>query len=149
MEEKARVAYIDIAAGIMIIWLLIYHALWPMYKSDVLCAVPFLFFFMPWFFYKSGYFFSPKALSETFKNDAIKLLKTYVVWSLIGYVCYILQHFFYYNSLSFTEIVYNPLRSLCFYGLIPLNTPLWFLPVLFMVHQLANLLCKCGNLLWI
>ncbi len=54
--ERKRIKYVDLSAGIMILWMMLGH-----------CGIPgthyghyfhrLLFFFMPWFFYKSGYFF--------------------------------------------------------------------------------------------
>lgn len=146
-SNRERVGYIDTAAGIMILWLLWYHALWPLYKGDVLNIVPYLFYFMPWFFYKSGYFFSPKPTREVVRSDAAKLLKQYVIWSIIGYVLYIVQLFFYSDTITYREVLYSPIRNLIFIGAVPINRSLWFIPVLCIVHLLATVLNRETNLL--
>lgn len=144
-KRNNRIAYWDLGAGIMIIWLLYYHALYPIYGKDILDTMPFLFYFMPWFFYKSGYFFQPKSLKDNFKRDAKKLLLQFAIWSLIGYVCYIVYHYFLYHDLSLRMILYVPIRSFILGGSIPINAALWFLLTLFIVRQVANfVLHKCN-----
>ena len=144
---RERVEYIDTAAGIMILWLLWYHALWPLYEREVLSVVPWFFYFMPWFFYKSGYFFSPKPIREVVRKDSTKLLKQYAIWSIIGYALYIVQLFYYSDTITFREVVYSPLRNLIFIGAVPINRSLWFIPVLCVVHILATILSRKANLL--
>lgn len=143
-----RLEHIDIGAGIMILWLLWYHALWPIYESRVLETIPWLFFFMPWFFYKSGYFFTSKPIKATIKKDAGKLLWQYMIWSIIGYAYYIVSLYL-YDELTLKTIIYRPLHSLFAVGAVPANRSLWFLPILFVVHQMVNVLSRKISLLWI
>lgn len=66
---KGRIAHIDMAAGIMILWMMLGH----IGASQLGYCTPqfvqflgrFLFFFMPWFFFKSGMFFSLSAARIT------------------------------------------------------------------------------------
>lgn len=148
-QNTKRLSYVDIGAGVMIIWLLYYHALYPMYEREILNVFPWLFYFMPWFFYKSGYFFKPKSLKESAKKDAGKLLKQFVIWSAIGYVVYILCHIFLFDDLSLRNAFYTPVRSLLLGGSIPLNNALWFLLTLFVVRQIATILTPKFNALLI
>ena len=76
-----RFKYLDIASGIMIIWVLLYHALYPMLELNILSKIPFLYFFMPWFFYKSGYMFNVNTNKELFRKDFRKLLLPFAFWS--------------------------------------------------------------------
>ena len=139
IQNKNRLSYIDIGAGVMIIWLLYYHALYPMYEREILNVFPWLFYFMPWFFYKSGYFFKPKSLKENARKDAGKLLKQFIIWSAIGYAVYIVCHIFLYNDLSLRLAFYTPIHSLLLGGSIPLNNALWFLLTLFVVRMIATI----------
>ena len=148
IQNTNRLSYVDIGAGVMIIWLLYYHALWPMYEREILNVFPWLFYFMPWFFYKSGYFFKPKSLKESIKKDAGKLLKQFAIWSAIGYVVYILCRIFLFDDLSLRNAFYTPLRSLFLGGSIPLNSALWFLLTLFVVRQIALVVTPKCNALW-
>ena len=85
--ERTRLPWLDFASGIMILWMIVYHAIyfsWSYALGDIseatnlmqipsgvraflndgkleilnpCVAFPWLHFFMPWFFYKSGQFF--------------------------------------------------------------------------------------------
>lgn len=138
-EEKinSRISYWDLGAGIMILWLLYYHALYPMYGREILNVFPYLFFFMPWFFYKSGYFYTPNPLKENAYRDARKLLKQFVVWGAIGYLCYMLHHYLLYDDVTMRMAFYTPVRSLLLGGAVWGNSALWFLLTLFFVRQVA------------
>ena len=146
-EEKinSRISYWDLGAGIMILWLLYYHALFPIYGKEILNVIPWFFYFMPWFFYKSGYFFQLKPIKENSKKDAKKLLGQFAIWSLIGYVSYIVYHYFLYHDLSVRMAIYSPIRTLLLSGSIPINAALWFLLTLFLVRQAANILLSKYN----
>jgi len=78
-----RLKYLDIASGIMIVWLLLFHALYPMLGDNICGKVPYLYFFMPWFFYKSGMMFEVKSEKELMIKDTKKLLKNYLFGLLL------------------------------------------------------------------
>lgn len=46
---------------------------------------PGMFFFMGWFFYKSGMYFKPKPTLELCKKDSRRLLLPYVVFGMFGW----------------------------------------------------------------
>ena len=59
MQEK-RFQHTDLAAGILILWIIIFHAIngcKVFGTTDARVALPYLTFSMPWFFYKSGQFY--------------------------------------------------------------------------------------------
>ncbi len=144
---KERISYVDLGAGIMILWMILGHAIMaagfvgePFRPSGITDYVPnILFFFMPWFFYKSGQFFSKRLFREELKKDWDKLIRQFLLWSAIGYVSYLIS-LVVYDSLTFRSIVYLPIRHFIFGGVIELNQPLWFLFTLFGVRQIANIL---------
>lgn len=134
-----RIEWVDLASGIMILWLLFFHALYPSIGANITGEIPFLYFFMPWFFFKSGMFFKIKESKLEFKGNFKKLmLDGFIKWSIIGYVAYILEHWLIYDDLTARLAFYSPARSLMLGGCIPLNTALWFLPVLFVIRQSFN-----------
>ena len=94
---------------------------------------------MPWFFYKSGQFFQKRPWKEQLNKDARKLLRTFVIWSVIGYVMFLafgmLQH-----TLSLRSATYSIIRGLFLTGKVPINEPLWFLLTLFGVRLMANII---------
>ena len=118
---KSRLPYLDFGAGIMILWMVIFHILgtiwsfelngyWEVSDLSLLpegakatinkagkieclnpCILfPYLNFFMPWFFYKSGQFFKQQKISNLWQRDWQKLFKPFLFWSVVGYVMYIL-----------------------------------------------------------
>ena len=166
--SKQRIPYIDFAAGIMILWMIIYHAigraldlplvgLWgisdaslipegakafinaegKLERINVCVLFPYLSFFMPWFFYKSGQFFEKRPIKESLTKDARKLLLTFVIWSAIGYVMFLLFGVL-NHSLTLKGATYSIARGLFLTGKVPINEPLWFLLTLFGVRFIAN-----------
>lgn len=164
-----RIPHIDLAAGVMILWMITYHAIGYSWSFELQefwgikdiyqlpeglhvfinvegkleplnpCVIfPYLCFFMPWFFYKSGQFFRKRPWKEQLNKDARKLLLTFVIWSVIGYVMFLafgmLQH-----TLTLRSATYSIVRGLFLTGKVPLNEPLWFLLTLFGVRFMANL----------
>lgn len=169
MSTKSnRIEYIDLASGIMILWMIVAHAisaawgyelvgLWstndPTSLPDGIhafinsegkleainpCVVyPWLHFFMPWFFYKSGQFFTKRSVKELWKKDWNKLLKTFVIWSAVGYVFFLFLGWL-TDSLTLRSATYSIIRGLFLRGYIPINNALWFLLTLFGVRMVAN-----------
>lgn len=166
--KAERLPWLDFASGIMILWMIIYHAivvawgyeardLWGITdasslpegmhafinsegKLEVLnpcVAFPWLHFFMPWFFYKSGQFFNKTNTKDLWKKDSQKLLKTFVIWSAVGYVFFLLFSLL-DDSITLRGCTYSILRHLFLCGEIPINGPLWFLLTLFGVRFVAN-----------
>ena len=119
---------IDAVAGIMIIYMIAWHfGILPKEK-------PFdcLFFFMPWFFYKSGIFYKKKNIRDYIIKGVKKLLYPYVIFSFLGWCIYCLCLFF-ENDVIITHYILTPLKELVMCGAIQGNLPLWFLLTLFCV----------------
>jgi len=144
--QSTRIKYLDIASGIMVIWVLVFHAIYPMYGTDELKVIPWFYYFMPWFFYKAGMMFKPKDSKQEWKNSAKKLLVTFAVWSFIGWLAHIGWHLF-AGDLTPRMAFYSPLRSLLLSASVPLNGALWFLPILFLVRGIGNWLLRKNILL--
>ena len=142
MSEK-RLTYLDIASGIMTIWVIVFHAIYPMYGTDELKVIPWLYYFMPWFFYKAGMMFHPKEMKREISNGWNKLLKTFIIWSIIGWLAHVGWHWF-VGDLTARVAFYSPLRSLVFKAQVPINGALWFLPILFIVRIIGNWLLNKG-----
>ena len=148
MSEK-RLLYLDIAAGIMTIWVMVYHAIYPMFGTDELKVFPWLYYFMPWFFYKAGMMFHPKEMKKEITGGWNKLIVTFIIWSFIGWLAHIGWHWF-AGDLTPRIAFYSPLRSLIFKAEVPLNGALWFLPILYLVRIIGNwLIGKNVRIEWI
>ena len=156
MNERYK--HIDLGAGIMILWMIIYHA-WQaglcleeaqriaecggewMEISNPMQTFPFLLFFMPWFFYKSGMFFRIRPAKELFIYDCKKLIKPFVIWSLVGYVCYVVMCLL-DGTATLHRLTYSVIRGAFLTERIPINKVLWFLMTLFFVRQISNVALK-------
>lgn len=114
------------------------HILVESHYPNFLCHFGGLYFFMAWFFYKSGYFFNPDGGAIAgIRNDAQKLLKPFLIWTMIGLVLE-WPYLIYYENFSFRTIVYSPIRSLLLNGYTWSNLPIWFLLSLFIVRQISR-----------
>lgn len=168
-----RISYIDLGAGIMILWMVLGHTvgtatgmeialhdLWQVTDASLIpegvhaiinregkiqgmglgSFIPsFLFFFMPWFFYKSGQFFHKRSIKDEWKKDWNKLMRQFLIWSAIGYVLFITFRLW-NGGLTLRSATYSMLRSFFLNGYIDCNLPLWFLFSLFIVRQVANII---------
>ncbi len=129
-----RSAHIDLAAGIMLAWMILGHtASHASYAGIFPIIGKYLSFFMPWFFYKAGMFYRDKSIKERAIGGAKKLLVPFLIYSLLGqffyYICLIVEH-----NVSFRSFVYQPLRSLFVTECLPGNGALWFLVVLYLIN---------------
>ena len=93
ITKQERTQFYDLAGGILILWIMAFHAMnncKVFGEADARVVLPFLTFSMPWFFYKSGLFFKVMPLREGVAKDVRKLLIPFLKWSLIGYILYLL-----------------------------------------------------------
>lgn len=137
IENYKRESYIDVIAGIMISWMILGHCRY--FSHTTLPFFKFLGFYMPWFFYKSGMFFTTQRTKELIKKDAKKLLRFFIIYSAIGWcvwsVCGLAD-----GSLGPKECFIQPFHQFLHHGSIEANGALWFLLGLFIVRQFSNLL---------
>lgn len=134
MVDKKRLSYIDAVAGLMIGWMILGHCSYFSHYS--LSFFKYLGFYMPWFFYKSGMFFSPKKQGELLRKDVFKFIRYYAVYCFLGWciwaICSII------NGSSILTCIVSPVNSFIRYGSITGNGALWFLLSLFFVRQASN-----------
>ena len=138
MADKERLTYIDAVAGLMIGWMILGHCSYFSHYS--LSFFKFLGFYMPWFFYKSGMFFSPKKRGELFWKDVHKFIRLYVVYCFLGWIIWAI--FSIINGSSIVNCIVSPVNSFVFNGAVTGNGALWFLLSLFFVRQASNVALK-------
>lgn len=145
MSETKRKSYIDVVAGFMILWMVIDHCRFitgmgiPLIKY--LPVEKLLGFYMPWFYYKSGLFFSHKNQPDLFRKDTSKFLRYYIIYSFLGWSIWCVCGYF-DNSLQSSDFFVIPLNNFIKKGSITGNGPLWFLISLVCVRQIANIVIK-------
>lgn len=153
-----RDSSLDTIAGIMTIYM-IYSHICPWVGISPLPHVgQFLFFFMAWFFYKSGMFFHNISFSECYKKGIQRLIIPYIIFSIIGWFMFFIRDVI---KQEITEQYFiNSLRQILHEGAVAGNAPLWFLFTLFcvriifyLVHKLKQysviLICFSGILAYI
>lgn len=139
-----RDVQIDVISGIFIIYMVYYHICQYCGRASILHPV--FFFFMPWFFYKSGMYFKHNSnYAEMLKKDARTLLIPYISFGAIG----LLVHFLIIaiqGDTNWIHYVSFP-KHILLYEIIPGNAPLWFLISLFIVKNTYNFLVDKINFL--
>lgn len=140
-----RVLYLDNLSGLLIVQMIIL-----VHIRIIAAQIPdnsFLYdlqsvfvFFIPWFFFKSGMFYKRKGIFVSLKHDAKKLLWTYLLFSLFAYAmqvgCTLISH----EPLTSNRLLWWQLDGLCSYASVPWNQALWFLPIMFIVKNVFNVI---------
>ena len=139
---KQRDTSLDIICGLLIIHMILEHIFFSFVLLRDSGAFQWerhiLFFFMPWFFFKNGMFYKQNCeLKIGMIKDFHRLIVPFLVWSLIGEVCWCLSEYLNGNFNYFES-----LKSLPINGHTKGNPALWFLLSLFMVRQLFSVVSR-------
>lgn len=129
--KSNRDTSLDAVCGLFIIYMITRHAFqWSGCRDDYFYkdSGNWLYMFLPWFFYKSGMFHKEGNTKVMIKHDAYKLLKPYILYTIIGSIIYFL-FLYLHGRLHFTELS-DTIRDIRIYGSCKGNVPLWFLPCL-------------------
>ncbi len=143
-NQQVRISSVDMAAGILILWIMSFHAMngsKVFGEVDARVALPFLTFSMPWFFYRSGQFFEVLSPRERLAKDTRKLLIPFILWTAIGYLVHLTMQAI-DGTFTWQNCVVEPLRTFSIYGYIPSNVPVWFVLTLFFVRIFSNALLR-------
>lgn len=100
-----------------------------------------LFFFMSWFFFKSGMFFREESIKQTLLKGIKRLIVPYIFFSIIGQLVFWAMWVMQGNEVDI-DYVLRPLRTLLHEGAVVGNSPLWFLLTLFLVRLIFIFLYK-------
>ena len=130
----------DIVAGILIIRMILGHymSMCELKSTYLFESTNILFFYMPWFFFKSGMFCSkerkdPRAF---LKNNTRKFLIPFCVFSVFGTVIAISSTMI--TGSSIVSEIQTDFITFLFHGSTKWSAPLWFLISLFLVRVLFN-----------
>lgn len=138
MSNKTRDDSLDFIAGFFILYVILYHCLqWAgLQKSLLFELMKYLGFFMPWFFFKGGMFFKPQDAKSALINSSKRLLRPFILWSLIGHCVYMICIF--NDPIHIDSLLLNPLKQILKLGSCSGNLPLWFLLSLLGIRVLFN-----------
>lgn len=150
MKTAARDISFDFVSGIMILWVIILHIAQHLNCEwkPVWWFIDFLYFAMPWFFFRSGYFHKsgysvPKCLHFSYK----KILQPYIVFALLGTVL-CLPLYLVNNPQSALGTIMAILKQLYSKGAPFGNLPLWFMLSLF-TTKILFVIIENFRILWI
>lgn len=131
---------LDAICGLFIVYMIIGHAFqWAHIEDDDFQVnLSYVFYmFMAWFFFKSGMYhieISPKPAVIKYSK---KLLLPWFVYGIIGEL---LHYIIIYQkgTLSWRQIILDPIRDIYYQGTMGGNLPLWFLLSLFAVKIIIS-----------
>lgn len=123
--EKRRDVTIDIAKGIGIILVVFSHLTFNGQMQRILVHS----FNMPLFFIISGYLFKEKKLKEVFKKG----IKSYIIPAYILLLLDIVKECIMQKSIFIFDNFFEFLKTITLSGGVMGNSPLWFLPTIFVV----------------
>lgn len=134
MLEKKRINWIDIANGIAISLIAIFHISQNKYINTVIIS-----FALPTFAFISGYLFKPKGIKENFKRRIITLIVPYLIIGTLELIYYwLFECRFREHTCNFLQSVLGLLSG--YYDWLEFNVHLWYLPFFFMLTNLYNFL---------
>lgn len=140
---------LDFISGILIIHMILGHTMARPFILTFNYLQCFLFFYMPWFFFKSGMFFRKDDDFRSFaKKKAERLIKPFLFFSLLGEPIFYLDSFLSGVPLSNWYHYIASVRSLPYLGNFVGNPPCWFLLSLFVIFVVYNqFLYKCNKIM--
>lgn len=125
-----RQIHLDCISGMLIVHMIMVHI-------SATCDVDYtwekiiLFFYMPWFFFKSGMFFHHKDTKLCFKSNYHRLLVPFIVFSIIGLIPFWLD--LYLREIFDISWYLSAPKILITNGNFPGNIALWYLLSLFII----------------
>ncbi len=134
--KRQRVNFFDLISGLFMIrtvWLHIAQ-LSGLYPNDVLDMVlRITFYAMPWFFFRSGYFFNlgDRSLKDYIAKLSRKLLLPFIIFSIIGFIIYLPFELYNNQNEAYRVFLLLPYSILRFGSGGLGNLPIWFLLSLF------------------
>ena len=138
---------LDTAAGILIIRMILGHYLTMAHWGDTILfkSMNVLFFFMPWFFFKSEMFCSAEKIDNKIflTNNLKKFIIPYALFSFIGFAIALVLTII--DNRTITSFAVSQCKDILFRQAIWFNAPLWFLLSLFFARVAFNYLRKYIN----
>lgn len=137
-RDTGRYAWLDILKGFGIIFVVIGH----------FCAIDRVYhwiysFHMPLFFFASGYLYRKKPIWENVRHKFVTLMVPYFIFGLLSQVHFALNEYIFGREVDISQLILGLLYGT--YSSISYNRVLWFLPALFCISNIYNLLKTRGG----
>ena len=134
----------DCMAGILVLYMVFTHVCQHLDMTEIplySLLERIFYFFMPWFFFKSGYYFKLTSNCEQLQKGLVKFVKPFIFYSVIGQAIYCIHS---YCSGTFEWNMLYPAREFLGQGSVFGNLPLWFLLTIFTSRLVYNNLANNG-----
>lgn len=145
-SNTKRDTSLDFISGLLIIHMILGHTMaFPFIKTFNYLQCVF-FFYMPWFFFKSGMFYKHEDDFKSFITKKVeRLIKPFIFFSLLGEPFFILDSYTTGFPLSDWYHYTASFRTIPYFGNFAGNPPCWFLLSLFVIFVAFNLLIYKSN----
>lgn len=147
VSDNQRIEYFDLAKGICIILVVLYHGYVLTSEVPMLGSLR-----MPLYFFLSGLFFKPYGrFSEFVIRKTDRLLIPMLFFIVIGAIMRGAGYIMRFGELAWTEYCADFLTRIkpdYGFGFVPTNYVLWFLGALFMVNLLFYLVSRIPGSVW-
>ena len=137
-----RDSYMDLVCGLLIVYMIIYHAYLLCNLSDLLSITldKIFFFFMPWFYYKSGMFYTKHNTKEIAISGIKKYIYPFVIYTIIG-ECFLWFFTMYKEeNINLFSLLFSSIKCIIVQGSTIGNQPLWFLVSLYITKVIVSFL---------
>lgn len=146
-----RQSYLDNISAILIAYMIfIVHLTYfcPVHGFIISILRSLFYFFMAWFFFKSGMFFREKEIKAVVKSSAKRLLIPWAVFNAIGIIVMGVKAY-YESGFSTIPFLLTSMEVVVFNEAIWADLPLWFLLSLFVVRIMFAILHQCRINAWV
>lgn len=134
-QEKNRVAYIDLAKGLCIMMVVLYHVLNSYEIHEYACADMLRVFRMPLYFFLSGLFFKTyESYVDFLRRKVNKLLIPFLTFYTL--IVVFLTYLLHIVGINPQENLWQPLYAFVYPEDWEHNVPLWFLLCLFILNNI-------------
>ena len=142
----------DATAGLMICFMIVGHALlWSNIHDSQLFSFlrRMLFFFMAFFFYKSGMFYKPIELKKQLSKKTKTLMIPFFAYAMFGEIVRWIRMYFQEGDTNLYHWFIHPIISFVGRGGPTGNVPLWFLFALFLTTLVISIIDNCRLHRWV
>lgn len=144
-KAKTRQYFVDNLSAILITYMIfVVHLTYFCHIDGLVFKVAnyLFYFFMSWFFFKSGMFYKEKTEKDVLKSTFRRLIVPYITFNIVGIVVLALEKYQSGGALSITSLTKEVLVTIFINEAVYPNLALWFLLSLFIVRNAFNILRK-------
>ena len=142
-KAKARQYFVDNLSAILITYMIfVVHLTYFCHINGFVFEVAdcLFYFFMSWFFFKSGMFYKEKPVKDVLKSTFRRLIVPYITFNIVGIVVLALEEYQSERALSITSLTKEVLVTIFINEAVYPSLALWFLLSLFIVRNAFNIL---------